>query len=149
VTPKGRDGLTEACDGGQPMQIFSSNAIDTEMIGLRKFSEEPIEIKLPFIRDNIRFRRFSTTNPIYSCGFDSGRIWGEKGQTISCPGIQKQLVAFRETSKFYLRERTETGAVSQLSLSLGDKSTDLVLAITFFRRNIVLHLSKFPSKYSL
>ena len=28
VTPKGREGLTEACTGGKPMQIFGCNKND-------------------------------------------------------------------------------------------------------------------------
>jgi hypothetical protein len=62
MIPKGRDEFKKACAKGKPMQIFGSNETDTEMIGLRKFSEEPIEIKLLFVPDNIRFRRFATTS---------------------------------------------------------------------------------------
>ena len=76
VTPKGWEGLTEACADGKPMQIFGCNETDREMIRLKKNSEEPTEIKLVSVRDNIRFQRFSTTNKINSCGFDRDRIRG-------------------------------------------------------------------------
>ena len=41
MTPKGRDGLTEACADGKPMQISGCKRL-TEMIGLNKFSGKPI-----------------------------------------------------------------------------------------------------------
>jgi hypothetical protein len=74
VTSKGKDELKEYCADGKPTQIFGSNKMDREMIGLWKFLEELIEIKLAFVRDNIRFRHFSTTNQLLSCGFDCGRV---------------------------------------------------------------------------
>ena len=77
VTPKGRDGLTEACTDGKPMQIFGSTKTHRKMTGLGKFSEKPMEIKLVFVWDDIRFRRFSTTNEIHSSEFDSFTIWGK------------------------------------------------------------------------
>jgi hypothetical protein len=70
VTPKGSDGLTAARADGKHMQIFGSNEINKGMIGLKKISEEPIEIKLVFVRDDIRHRRFSTTSQIHSCGLE-------------------------------------------------------------------------------
>ena len=36
MTPKGRDGLTEACADGKPMQILDYNETDRERIGLEK-----------------------------------------------------------------------------------------------------------------
>jgi hypothetical protein len=72
LTPKGRDGLTEACADWKAMQIFGCMRL-TEMIGLKKYSEEPTEFKSVFVRDNIRIRRFSTTNKIRNCGLDFGR----------------------------------------------------------------------------
>jgi hypothetical protein len=41
LTPKDRDGITEACADGKPMQIFYCNEIDRNMIGLKRNSEEP------------------------------------------------------------------------------------------------------------
>jgi hypothetical protein len=104
VIPKGKDGLTEVCAGGKSMLIFGSNEIDRETIGLKKISEKPTEIKLVFFRGDIRFRRFSATNQIHSCGFDSGVIWGEKRRTMRVPECQKQLaLCLRvEYTKLYL-----------------------------------------------
>jgi hypothetical protein len=48
----------EACADGKPMQIFGSNEADKEMVGLKRNSEEPMEFKSVFVRDNIRLRRF-------------------------------------------------------------------------------------------
>ena len=36
VTPKGRDGLAEACADGKPMQMFGCNEIDREMTDLKE-----------------------------------------------------------------------------------------------------------------
>jgi hypothetical protein len=90
VTATGRDGLTEVCADGKPMQIFGCNEIDREMIRLKKNSEELTEIKLVSVRENIRFRRFSTTNKINSCDFDRDRIRGEKRRTMCCSGTKKK-----------------------------------------------------------
>jgi hypothetical protein len=83
--------------------IFGCNKIDREIIGL-KISEQPIEMKLVFVRDDIRFRRFSTTNQIHSWEFDNNRIWREKRRKCAVPEFKKsKLISFRETRKFYLR----------------------------------------------
>jgi hypothetical protein len=54
LTPRGRDGITEARADGKPTQIFGCNEIDRNMIGLKKNLEEPIVFKLVFGRHNIR-----------------------------------------------------------------------------------------------
>jgi hypothetical protein len=77
VTPKGTEGLKEATADGKPMRVLGSNEIDWEIIGLKKNSKEPKEIRLVFVHDDIRFRRFSTTNQIRSYGFERGIIWGK------------------------------------------------------------------------
>jgi hypothetical protein len=70
VTPKGRDGFTEAHCWWQIDADFWLYGTDGEMTDLKKHLEEPEEFKLLFVRDSIRFRRFSTTNQIHSYGFD-------------------------------------------------------------------------------
>jgi hypothetical protein len=84
VISKRRDGLTKACAGGKPTQIFGCNEIDREIIGLKKNLEGPIEFKLIFARDNIRFRRFSTTNQIHYC-LDFSRICGKSVERCAVP----------------------------------------------------------------
>ena len=49
-------------------------------------------MSLVFVRDDILFRRFSTTNQINSCGFESGVIWGKRRRKMRCLGIEKHFV---------------------------------------------------------
>jgi hypothetical protein len=97
LTPKVRDGLTECCAGGKTIQILGYMRM-TEIIGLKKNSEKPIESKSVFVRDNIRFRRVSTTNQIHSCGFYCGRILGKKN--VLEFRNNPLVIAFREKSDF-------------------------------------------------
>jgi hypothetical protein len=98
VTPKDRDGVTK--NVLKPGQIFGSNEVDGEIIGLKKDSKEPIEIRLVFVHDDNRFRCFSAYSQIHSCGFQSGIIWGAGGggsvERCAVQECRKQLVtAFR------------------------------------------------------
>ena len=131
VTPKGKEGLKKAFVDGKPMQIFGSNQTDRQMIGLKKFSEGRVQIKLVSVADNIRFRRFSTTNEIHSCDFDRGRIWGRKGfERCNVPELKNgQLaIAFHKTRKFvyaHAQKPATVCAVSQVRLSIGDVSVSV------------------------
>jgi hypothetical protein len=77
VTPNGRDGLTDACADGKPVLILALMRLIGKLLVLKNISEQPIEIRLVFVWDYIRFLRFSPISPVHNCGFEIGRIRGE------------------------------------------------------------------------
>ena len=93
VTPNGKGGLTDACADGKPVLILALMRLTEKLLVLKNISEQPIEIRLVFVWDYIRFLRFSPINPVHNCGFAIGRIWGESVERCAVPKFENsQLV---------------------------------------------------------
>jgi hypothetical protein len=81
------------------MQVFGYTEIDREKFGLGKIRKNKLKLDYFCPRRHL-IRRFSRTNQIHSCGFESGVIWGKSVERCAVPESKKQLICD------FLREKT-------------------------------------------